>query len=97
MTEKSLKIKIQNGIVRNPTFLKRESADRDPYYTHSKIERYEKRIKESEEIRPRNKQLFIDFVKWLRSDATSIKSESRILKYHWHFWRIHCRTLNLLP
>ena len=88
MTEKSLKIKIQNGIVRNPTFLKGESADRDPYYTHSKIERYEKRIKESEEIRPRNKQLFIDFVKWLRSDATSIKSESRILKYYWHFWRI---------
>lgn len=88
MTERSLKTKIQNGIVRNPTFLKGELADRDPYYTHSKIERYAKRIKESEEIRPRNKQLFIDFVRWLRSDATSIKSESRILKYYWHFWRI---------
>jgi hypothetical protein len=65
-----------------------ESQDRDPYYTHGKIERCEQRIRESKEIRPRNKQLFLTFVKWLRSDATAVKSESRVLKYYRHFWLI---------
>jgi hypothetical protein len=89
VTEKGLKIKNQKEIVKdNPNLLKQEAAESetDPYYTHAKILRYEQRIKDSEEIKPRNKQLFFDFVKWLRSDATTIKSESRILKYYWHFW-----------
>jgi integrase len=92
MTERSLKIKPQKEIVKpNPNRLKEElaqSQDRDPYYTHGKIERCEQRIEESSEIRPRNKQLFLTFVKWLRSDATAVKSESRVLKYYRHFWLI---------
>jgi integrase len=92
MTERSLKIKPQKEIVKpNPNRLKEElaqSQDRDPYYTHGKIERCEQRIRESKEIRPRNKQLFLTFVKWLRSDATAVKSESRVLKYYRHFWLI---------
>ena len=92
MTERSLKIKPQKEIVKpNPNRLKEElaqSQDRDPYYTHGKIERCEQRIRESKEIRPRNRQLFLTFVKWLRSDATAVKSESRVLKYYRHFWLI---------
>jgi integrase len=92
MTERSLKIRTPKEIVKpNPNSLKEElaqSQDRDPYYTHGKIERCEQRIRESKEIRPRNKQLFLTFVKWLRSDATAVKSESRVLKYYRHFWLI---------
>jgi len=41
----------------------------------------------------KNKQIFFDFVKWLRSDATTIKSDRRILKYYAYFWQIlrYCR------
>jgi integrase/recombinase XerD len=92
MTERSLKIKPQKEIVKDtPNTAKSEvvrSQERDPYYTHGKLERLNLRIRQSVDIRPQNKQLFFAFVKWLTSDATAVKSESRVLKYHRHFWLI---------
>jgi len=92
MTENGLKIKPQKERVkdtRDPMkIVLARSQERDPYYTHGKMERYDKRIRESEGIRPRNKVLFFDFVRWLKSDATAIRSESRVLKYYRHFWQI---------
>jgi hypothetical protein len=70
------------------------SQERDPYYTHGKLERLNLRIRQSLDIRPENKQLFLAFVKWLTSDATGVKSESRVLKYHLHFWLILFRRSN---
>jgi tetratricopeptide (TPR) repeat protein len=75
MTERSLKIKSQKEIVKDTPYTAKSEVARieesDPYYTHGKLERYNLRIRESADIRPRNKQLFISFVKWLTSDATA--------------------------
>jgi hypothetical protein len=58
--------------------MKQELAETetDLYYARAKVRSYGQRIKERIEIIPRNKELFFNFVKWLRSDATTIKSES---------------------
>ena len=55
MTENGLKIKPQKERVkdtRDPMkIVLARSQERDPYYTHGKMERYDKRIRESEGIR----------------------------------------------
>ncbi len=91
MTEKSLKIKDQIRKVRDRSnVFKSELAaiENDPYYTESKLARYEQRIREARDILARNKELFFEFIKWLKSDATAVRSDTRLLKYYWHFWRV---------